>query len=403
MGRPFFSVVIPTKNRSFLVPYAIQSVLRQSFVDYEIILVDNDDTEKTREVVAGFRDPRIRYFRTGNLSMPDNWEFGCSRAEGQYITILEDKAALKTRSLEMIYAAVRHDHSEVVVWLTDLFIDTDPKPTIRRSRGTGRVRVLSSDEILQSFINSTRSSSSRMLPRGLNSCIHQKLVRKIQDGPMGRLCAGVSPDYTMAFLQLAYSDHIAHIDDSLVVIGGYSYSNGRSFKLKGDTARRFVNELGGDENIFYDHVPVKAMIIGNLLYNDFMRVRSVVGGRLTKYILNLTHYFVECYSDIQSSKALGVNMASEERAWSKALSQQSESIRTAVNYELRSGAFSHQIRAYARLKNLGRRLGLDKLQKLIRHNYDGQERPNAVTPSSFSNVLEYVEWEDRENSSAISL
>ena len=60
MARPFFSIVIPTKNRSFLVGYAIQSVRRQSFDDYEIVIADNDDTEETRQVVGGFQDPRIR-------------------------------------------------------------------------------------------------------------------------------------------------------------------------------------------------------------------------------------------------------------------------------------------------------------------------------------------------------
>src|SRR5439155_13901434 len=78
MTAPFFSVVIPTKNRSFLVGGAISSVLRQSFPDFGLVVVDNDDTDATQKVVASFDDPRVRHVRTGGLSMPDNWEAACA-------------------------------------------------------------------------------------------------------------------------------------------------------------------------------------------------------------------------------------------------------------------------------------------------------------------------------------
>jgi glycosyltransferase involved in cell wall biosynthesis len=88
---PFFSVLIPTKNRSHLVGHAVQSVLGQNFDDFEIILVDNDDGDSTQEVIKQFSDPRIRYYRTGGLSMPWNWEYARQKANGLYLTVLEDK------------------------------------------------------------------------------------------------------------------------------------------------------------------------------------------------------------------------------------------------------------------------------------------------------------------------
>jgi glycosyltransferase involved in cell wall biosynthesis len=85
---PFFSIVLPTKNRSFLVGYAIESILMQSFKNFEVIIVDNDDTNATQNVVATFDDSRIHYYKTGNLSMPDNWEYGCTKIAGKYLLIL---------------------------------------------------------------------------------------------------------------------------------------------------------------------------------------------------------------------------------------------------------------------------------------------------------------------------
>ena len=51
---PLFTVVIPTRNRSQLVGLAIKSVFRQTFGNYEVVVVDNDTTDATRKVVSGF-------------------------------------------------------------------------------------------------------------------------------------------------------------------------------------------------------------------------------------------------------------------------------------------------------------------------------------------------------------
>lgn len=58
---PTVSVVIPTYNRAHLVSRAIQSVLNQTYQDFELIVVDDASTDNTEEVVKDFKDNRIRY------------------------------------------------------------------------------------------------------------------------------------------------------------------------------------------------------------------------------------------------------------------------------------------------------------------------------------------------------
>ena len=62
---PVVSVVVPTYNRARLVGRAIRSVLAQTFLDFELIVVDDGSTDDTVEVVETFRDPRIRLIRLG--------------------------------------------------------------------------------------------------------------------------------------------------------------------------------------------------------------------------------------------------------------------------------------------------------------------------------------------------
>jgi glycosyltransferase involved in cell wall biosynthesis len=61
LAEPCVSVVIPTYNRAPLLGRSLRSVLGQSYVDFEVIVVDDGSTDGTGGVVASFGDPRVRY------------------------------------------------------------------------------------------------------------------------------------------------------------------------------------------------------------------------------------------------------------------------------------------------------------------------------------------------------
>ncbi len=75
---------MPTRNRAELLPFAIRSVLNQTFDDFELIISDNFSSDETPQVAQSFGDRRIRYFRSeAPLSMGDSWEFAISHASGE--------------------------------------------------------------------------------------------------------------------------------------------------------------------------------------------------------------------------------------------------------------------------------------------------------------------------------
>jgi hypothetical protein len=85
------SVCIPTYNHAQFIGAAIESVLKQTFQDFEIIVTDNASQDNTAEVVECYasHDPRIRYVRNpSNLGMVGNWNLCLSLATGEYLQLL---------------------------------------------------------------------------------------------------------------------------------------------------------------------------------------------------------------------------------------------------------------------------------------------------------------------------
>ena len=88
---PKVSVVIPTYNRADLLPRAVNSVLYQTFTDYEIIIVDDCSSDNTQGVISTFTDPRIRSVRHNrNKGQSATINTGIANAHGEYLAFLDD-------------------------------------------------------------------------------------------------------------------------------------------------------------------------------------------------------------------------------------------------------------------------------------------------------------------------
>ncbi len=110
---PRVTVGIPTFNRAGLLRQAIQSVLCQTFQDFEIVVSDDCSIDDTEAVVASFHDPRIRYHRTTtNLRPPRNWNECVRFAQGEFFALLPDDDVYCPQFLETMLAALG-DHSDV--------------------------------------------------------------------------------------------------------------------------------------------------------------------------------------------------------------------------------------------------------------------------------------------------
>ena len=85
---PRFSVIIPTYNRAALLREALESVFAQSFMDYEVIVVDDGSADNTAALIACYGD-RIRYCRQENSGPGAARNLGIQNATGEYVAFLD--------------------------------------------------------------------------------------------------------------------------------------------------------------------------------------------------------------------------------------------------------------------------------------------------------------------------
>lgn len=89
-GEPgLVSVIIPTYNRAHFIGDTLDSLLAQTFTNFEAIVVDDGSKDDTREVMARYIDPRIHYFYKENGGLSSARNFGFERVRGEFVAFLD--------------------------------------------------------------------------------------------------------------------------------------------------------------------------------------------------------------------------------------------------------------------------------------------------------------------------
>lgn len=131
MKSPNVSVCIPTYNYGRYLSEAIESVLNQTYEDFELLVVDDASQDDTDGIVQGYvaKDSRIRYLRNQtNIGMVNNWNRCMREAKGKYIKYLfGDDVVSSPVALEKMTAILESDESVSLVGSSRIIIDENSK------------------------------------------------------------------------------------------------------------------------------------------------------------------------------------------------------------------------------------------------------------------------------------
>lgn len=144
-GSPRVSIIIPSYNGEEFIREAIDSVLNQTFQDFELIISDDASTDKTREIAQEYSsDPRISFFQNNKqLGIGGNWNRGIERSKGRYIKILCQDDIIKPGYLEKSVEVLENDESVSLVTTFEQFFGESDRvrnqkeiPFTKRVNGT---------------------------------------------------------------------------------------------------------------------------------------------------------------------------------------------------------------------------------------------------------------------------
>ena len=85
MTAPKISVVMPVWNGEKYLREAIEGILAQTFGDFELVVVDDGSTDSTPEILASYRDPRVRIIRLDHLGLVEALRYGIAQARAEWI------------------------------------------------------------------------------------------------------------------------------------------------------------------------------------------------------------------------------------------------------------------------------------------------------------------------------
>jgi len=255
-----FSVLLPTRNRLDLLALAIETVRRQDYDDWEIIVSDNFSDEDIEGHLRSLEEPRIKYFRTNSfVPVTDNWNNALDKSSGDYIIMLGDDDGLMRGYFSNIVRIIEIFKSPDFVY-TSAFLYT--YPNVMPGSPEGFLNIYNRRKIYQSAkapfwlnkenaINFAKDSLDFRVTFDYNmqfSLVSRKLIDAMK--PYGPFYQSPYPDYYASNAMMLKAERILVVPKPLVTIG----ISPKSFGFY------YINDAEDAGNEFLNNLPDQAMV-----------------------------------------------------------------------------------------------------------------------------------------------
>lgn len=133
--RPLVSILMNCYNGEKYVEKSIESVLKQTYDNFEIVFWDNNSTDKTAEIVKKFNDSRIKYYKgTENVVLGEARNLGISKCVGKFIAFLDSDDLWLPKKLELQIPQFDDPKVGIVICNTIFFTDDYRVKLLRYSK-----------------------------------------------------------------------------------------------------------------------------------------------------------------------------------------------------------------------------------------------------------------------------
>jgi len=289
-----FSVVIPTHDRLHLLRDAIETVRRQTWKNWELVVFDNASSDPIRNHIDTLKDDRIRYDRSDKfLGVTDSWNRAISAARGDYIIFLGDDDGLtpdyfvKIKKIiddfelpEIIYAAIyQFMHPGVAPWDRDGYVAdvkngfffSDRWVPFKLSPADARRAVIGSLHLRRNFTFNIQAFVFK----------NEFVTQLCKEGPLFR---SPFPDYYLANVALARACSVVVVPEPLAIAGVSRASFGFTlFNNQEDKGEALLNAKLTDDPVYHE---IASKLLPGPAYQTNYIVTMEYVARATRSILS---------------------------------------------------------------------------------------------------------------------
>jgi len=236
-----FSVLLPTRNRLDLLAYAIETVRKQDYADWEVIVSDNFSEENIAGYIEELNDPRVQYFKTQSfIPVTENWNQALVKSQGDYVIMLGDDDCLMQGYFSSLKKIIKDYDSPELIY-TGAFLYA--YPGVIPGMADGFLRSYQHREIYRKATNPfwlDNSAATELAESSLNfkikfdynmqfSLVSRKLINEM--AKYGDFYQSPYPDYYASNAMLLKAKRVLVVPKPLVTIGispksfGFYYFN----------------------------------------------------------------------------------------------------------------------------------------------------------------------------------
>ena len=247
MNKPQVSIITPLYNGERYIAEAIESALKQTFDDFELLIVNDGSTDSSREIVEHYLDdPRVRYFEKENGGVASARNFALQKAKGEWIGFLDQDDMWLPHKLEQQIDYINKNPEISLLHSPQIYVDSDGC-TIHHYP--------------KDFVKKISGFCFKELFEGNKIAVLSVLVKKESLDQIGGFSVENSrADDYQVWLEISYCSQLGFTEDALVKYRVHD-SNESHNHLKMELA-----ELGVI-NHFLNKYPAAKKSIGNHLIN----------------------------------------------------------------------------------------------------------------------------------------
>lgn len=123
--KPFFSIILTTFNRAYIIDQVIKSILKQEFKNFELLIIDDCSTDETSSIISKIDDSRIKYFKTkknsGGPAIPRN--IGLRNSKGSWVSFCDSDDLFLPNHLTYAYKFITKKNITNSLISSNAFID----------------------------------------------------------------------------------------------------------------------------------------------------------------------------------------------------------------------------------------------------------------------------------------